>query len=1147
MTGFNPTPSQRDAINETGRALLVSAAAGSGKTRVLTERLLKQIESGRDIDEFLVITFTKAAAAELRSRILDEISERLAEDPLNARLRRQSALCSRAHIGTIDSWCQSFLREHCHAARVSPDFRVIEEDRAAAIRARVLERVLDKRYESPDSDFLALADTIGAGRDDKHLSDTVLSIHAATRSHARPDMWLRGQLAALERDYADAGETPWGAELLLTVRASAAFWADRLEKLLTEARRNEKIYEKYSPSIAEAAASLRDFARACSLDWDRALSLLPISFPTLGRLMKSPDPELSEHIKQVWKLCRASADKYPKLLSAGSEKLLGDIKGSLPIMRALIALTLDFDAAYTREKRRRAELDFADLEHLTAQLLTNPDGSPTELAGETGARFCEIMVDEYQDVNRVQDDIFRALSGNGERLFCVGDVKQSIYRFRLADPLIFTEKYDSYAFLADAAGEEPAKITLSENFRSGSGIIDCCNAVFGTLMSRALGDINYDENAALRCGSGKDSPRPELLLLDAKGDEDDLRDKSEREAAAVAGKILEMTAAGVCVDGRPLRFGDICILMRSANSVGEVYRRELTVRGIPVAAGAGGNFFRSTEIASLRSLLAVIDNPRQDVALIATLRSPAFGFSADELTEIRVADRDGDFYSALVKAAEGNEKCADFLKTLSELRLRAADSELGELLRHICDGLDIEALCSAMSDPALRCANLRLMLELARRFEANGFHGVHGFCNWLERLSERGDELGAPSGGDAVRIMTIHKSKGLEFPVVFLCDTGRRFNNADRRKTVLVHPRLGLGAKIYDTEHSLEYPGLIRSAISRASRREQLSEELRLLYVALTRAKDRLIVTGAVSDPENRLEKLRLVCAGGVSAEMLLERSNFAEWLVCAQCVSAPFDMSVLSEQAQERETAEPLPAAEPDEELVRRLEENAAYVYPHEAASRLPSKITATELKRLELPDEEAVSLAPAETFDFRVPKLESVRRLRPAERGTATHLLLQFVDYGKTGSLSELEEEKRRLTDAGFLSEQQAQAVELESVLRLFASPLGRRILGADDLRREFKFSLMCPAEEIFGEGEGERVLLQGVIDCVIEERGGLTVIDYKTDRVFGQALKERAAGYEKQLRAYAYAAERITGKPVRSCVLYFLRAGEAVEWRP
>ena len=1152
MARFEPTSAQKAAIEEDGRAVLVSAAAGSGKTRVLTERLLRRIENDADIDSFLVITFTKAAAAELRSRILDEISERLAADPDNRRLRRQSALCSKAQIGTIDSFCQSFLRENCHAAQLSPEFRVIEEDRAEAIKQRVIQRVLDSRYEEPDEGFRLLSDSICMGqRDDRKLAETVLTLHRRTQSHARPELWLRRQLGALEPAEGDAGSTVWGAEILKGVQDDALYWAQQMDEVCRRAAEDPVLSVKYGPSFGETALSLREFTRACSLGWDRARQALPISYPKLGRVVNPPDEALRKSTKAVRELCKKSSDKYVKLLSSDSEGLLDDMRRTAPAMRALIELTLRFDKAYAAEKRRRAEVDFADLEHLTAQLLTNEDGSPTQLARDTSQRFCEIMVDEYQDVNRVQDDIFRALSKNGENLFMVGDVKQSIYRFRLADPLIFTEKYESYAFLSDAKDGEPVKIMLQENFRSRQEVIDGINGVFSACMSKKLGDVDYDKNARLRCGGvyGDEGVSPELVLIDAKN-EDDLRDKSEKEAAYVAERILGLMRSGMTVSGRALGYGDIALLMRSANSVGEVYRRELILRGIPVAAGQGGSFFASTEIASLMSLLAVIDNPHQDVALIAVLRSSAFGFSADELTEIRLCDRDGDFYTALKKAAGENEKCARFLETLGRLRTRASDTPVDELLLFIYNELELTALCAAMQDAPQRCANLRMMLELSKRFAAGGFHGLHRFCRWLRQLAERGGDTGAASSEGAVKIMTVHKSKGLEFPVVFLCDTSHQFNSSDLKATVLIHPELGLGPKVCDLRRRLEYPCLARLAIKQRLKRELLSEEMRLLYVALTRAKERLIVTAAVKEPQKRLDTLEMQCTRPMSPEVLMSAQSMSDWMIYAYLCTGGDKLRLTTVSADEAAAVQrqeiELEKPRADAQAVEKLRRNLAFSYPHEAAAHLPSKLTATELKHLEEPDGEAASLAPGPRPSFRTPKLGREQSLSPTQRGSAAHALLQHIDYGKTGSEEEIQGELRRLVSERFLSARQAEAVDTQCILRLFASPLGQRIMAADELRREFKFSLLCPAESFFSGGEGESVLLQGVIDCMIVEHGEITIIDYKTDRVSGEETLERAKSYESQLRAYAWAAERMTGKPVRECVLYFLHSGESVKCR-
>ncbi len=1156
MAEFKPTKSQHDAIVTANRAVLVSAAAGSGKTKVLTERLLSRITdeiSPADVDSFLIITFTKAAAAELRSRIMDEISARLADDPENKRLRRQSALCQRAQIGTIHSFCANLLRENCHAAGLSPEFRVIEEERSDAIKARVIEKVMESRYENMESDFRLLADTVGRGRDDTRLAELVVNLHKKMQSHAEPEKWAEAQIEELSRSYSDAAETAWGKEILSSLKLKADFWAQRMESLALEAQADEKIGAAYGGSVSETAAKLREFSKALDVGWDRARALLPIEFTRLGTLRKSPNPELSEYVKAVRDQCKKQAQGFAGTLNADSGKLLADMKKTAPAMQALLKLTLEFDRVYAAEKRRRAEVDFSDLEHMAYKLLAEHK----DIADAVSAKFTEIMVDEYQDVNAVQDAIFRAASRNGENLFMVGDVKQSIYRFRLADPTIFTGKYNSFADLDKADETEPVRIMLQENFRSRSQIIDAANRVFRTCMSEALGEIAYDEYAELKCGAeyySGDVPVPELMLvaIPRGEDEEESPDKTELEATFAAEKIKSIIDSGTLVTDRdvrrPARYSDVAILMRSANSAGDAYRRALVAADVPVMNGQGGSFFDSMEISGIISLLAVIDNPHQDVPLISVLRSPFFRFSADELSEIRASDKRSDFFTALIKRGDTDSKCADFLDRLNAFRDCARDMELGELIWKLYDVLDVFAICSAMRDGENRCGNLMLMLDYAKRFEATGYRGLHRFVEWLGKLSERGEEPSRSSSGNAVQIMTVHKSKGLEFPIVFLCDTSRQFNRQDSKAAVLVHHELGLGPKVTDTERGIEYHSLARNAIKMRSEREMLSEEMRLLYVALTRAKEYLYMTAAVREPEEKLQKLMPLVSFPMSAEVLMSAQSPAVWLMYSlladksECMRLSIHNPEKAEET-EKEQDEQIRCAA-NAEIREKIRSNLAFRYARENATNLPSKVTATEMKHREEPDEDALSVAPHRQRAFRTPDfLRESRAMTGAEKGTATHMVLQYIDYKKADSLESIKAEIERLRACRFLSDRQAEAVDAKAILKLFKSEIGRRIMNADGINREFKFSLLCPAEDFFDGGEGEKVLLQGVMDCCIEEKGELTVIDYKTDRVKGDALLSRAEVYRGQLRAYAIAAERITGKPVKECVLYFLDAGEAV----
>ncbi len=1161
MADFKPTAAQQCAIDTRGSTVLVSAGAGSGKTKVLTERLMGFVtdaEHPADLDSFLIITFTRAAAGELRGRIMDELAARLAADPGSRRLRRQSALCQRAQIGTIHSFCAALLRENSHIAGISPDFKIADDERAAAMRAAALERVLETRYAKSGDypGFLLLADTVGIGRDDSRLGALVLSLHEKMQCHARSEAWAREQTELLERPAADAGDTPWGREILSAAARSARYWSGEMDALMQAMAGNEKISAAYMPSVSETADAIRELARCLELGWDRARECLPIVFPRLGTLRASPDTSLSERIKTRRSACKKAMDSIAGTLSAPSEKLLGDMRTTAPAMRALLALTLDFDAQYALAKRRAGVVDYSDLEHIAARLLTNEDGTPTALAVRMSARFTEVMVDEYQDVSRVQDTIFKAVSDEGRKLFLVGDVKQAIYRFRLADPEIFTEKYTRFADAADAAPGEPRRIILQENFRSRREILDCANAVFSQCMSRELGDIDYDAAARLRAGAAYEGsvPVPELLLLDvgAAADEDDdgeRPDKTALEARCVGEEILHLMRSGTEVGGRALDYGDITILMRSANSVGAIYRRELSAMGIPVAAGQGGGFFTSVEVSGVMSMLAVIDNPHQDIPLIAALRSPAFGFTPEQLAAVRAADTKGDLYTALAAYAASNSEGARFMAVLARFRALAPDLTAAELLWQLVDELDMLALCSAMSDGAQRRANLLELIELSERFDATGYRGVHRFVQWLRQLAERGQEPGTGAvSTSAVQIMTVHKSKGLEFPVVFLCDTAHAFNRMDSRDTVLVHPQLGLGPKVTDLERRVEYPSLARNAIRLRLEREMLSEEMRLLYVALTRPRERLFITAAVKEPEKLIEKSSAAVTSPMASEVLASVSAPVNWLIYAALADGQRHLKIRlcqrsDTRAQETESAESLPA---DPAARAELERRLAFVYPHRAAEALPSKVTATELKGREAEDGEAAPLLPERYTGFPVPDFTRANKpVTGAERGVATHLALQCMDFEKTASIEAVRDEIARLERERFLSAREAEAVDSGAIYALFASPLGARMRAADALHREFKFSLLCGAKELFGTAEGEEILLQGVVDCCLEERGTLCIIDYKTDRVRTEdEIARRSEFYAPQLRAYAAALRRIFGMEVSSCVLYYLSAGKIVE---
>ena len=1173
---FDFTPAQKAAIENRGGALLVSAAAGSGKTRVLTERLLRYVEGGEDVDRFLVITFTRAAAAELRCRVMESLSRAAAARPEDVRLRRQQTLCCRARIGTIHSFCGEVVRENCHLLNIPPNFAVLEEDRAEQIKRSVLSRLLEQRYEaiSEDGAFRALVDTVGAGRDDQRLEETVLALYERLRAY--PDMagWAARQKAALEAaEIADAGETVWGAEILAEARIHVAEQISAMEAARAGiASAGGAILKAYGPSFDVTLEALRELQRGLDQGWDAAAARAKeIPFPRLGALRNFDDAELKDRVTAARDRCKTAAKGWKETFAQSSEAALSELRATAPAMGALLDLTGALEKAFFKEKLRRGGLDFSDLEQCAARLLVSqsPDGGfvPTAVAAEYRGRFREIMVDEYQDVSPVQELIFNAVSDHGKNLFLVGDVKQSIYRFRSAEPALFLEKYRAWpdAGEVEPGSAAPRRILLRENFRSRAAVLDAVNGVFSSIMSERLGELSYDADAALIPGAGcypagTDEPA-ELVLVEPEasdGEDTPPPEKSRREARYVAKRIAGMMRSGTLVHGpdgpRRCRWGDFVILLRSGG--GEQFRLALAEQGIPVESGGGGGYFTGLEITVAVNLLSLIDNPHADVPLISVLRSPVFGFTPDELSAVRACAPEADFFRAVCAAAEGgDEKCREFLDKLGGWRAVAPDISPDALLWRVCADTDLLAVCAAMADGEERLRRLDALFEYARAFGESGRRGLFRFLGWLRRLAEEDASPAPGPGEDAVRITSIHKSKGLEYPFVFLCDLHRRFNLSDAKGSVLLHGVLGLGPKYTDAALGAEWPSIAHRAIAARVTRETLSEEMRVLYVAMTRAREKLVMTATKADAEAYLASLRSEARSPLPPGLLEGAADRLDWLaraalpegtgIAVKTVAAGAE----TEGSDASEATAEAPAGEA-EAAWGRVRQKLSFSYPYAAAADLPSKLTATELKRR---DEEAD--ADAASFveprreghkeTFRAPALDGEKPLSAAERGSAAHRFLQYLDYGRTDTARQLAAEAARLAAAGRLSEAEREALDLGAIQKLFASPLGRAMRGAAELRREFRFTLLEDAAAYFPEApEGDELLLQGVVDCFFVEDGGITIIDFKTDHVTAHEAPSRGESYRGQMRAYAAALERILALPVRKTALWFLTPGVEVE---
>jgi ATP-dependent helicase/nuclease subunit A len=1173
MGEFKPTESQQNAIEARGANLLVSAAAGSGKTRVLTERLMSYLDDARnpvDISRFLVITYTNAAAAELRGRIIDSIGQRLAENPNSRSLRRQAALCRTAQIGTIHSYCQSLLRENSQAAGLPPTFHVADNNRARALREAAADKVVEAYYEKAgEPGFQELIDTVGGGRSDKELVKLVLNLYEKIQGHVWPERWAEEQLEAFEaKGLTGAEETLWGRELINRAQEQAEYCLrdqNLAQRILQEG--GASMQKSYGGALEQTEELFEHLRRATDENWDAIVEAAQQPFPKLKpfRPSKEEGEEAKTRFTRQWNSWKKIWTEIGDTFSSPSDIVLKDLRQAAPVMRSLVHLVNDFGEEYKKEKKNAELLDFSDLEHETAALLIRPDGTPTELAGEIGDRWTEIMVDEYQDVSPIQEQILQAISANRHNLFMVGDVKQSIYRFRLADPRIFTKKYKSYGDYSSGSSSD-ARILLRENFRSREEVLNAVNQMFYVCMSERLGELTYDENAALRQGAEFEGtvPKPEIFVLD-RSKEAETQEENEgteleerpddisREAAFVAQKIRQLVEEKVQVqDGkkmRNVRYEDIAILLRTANRTGPTYSKTLQKLGIPVHTELGAEFFATPEISCVISLLMLLDNPHQDVPLVDVLRSPLVGLSPDELAAIRAADRDHDLYTALLKTEEKIPSGWNFVMQLRALREIVPDLPVSELVWKILDEFSFRTVFSAMPDGEQRLRNLALIPEYAEDFERAGARGLRRFLLWLQRAAENGGDRKSVSAENSVQILSIHKAKGLEFPIVFYCDTAHSFSREDTKAAVTVHPELGFGPRVLYRDQKIRYPTVARQAIEKRTLRENLSEELRLVYVAMTRAKERLIITASLKKRDQKLKNLRQDAEWPMPPELLERQNSAAEWLLYAAFAGKAITVTPADPVKEETKPEREKEAAGETEQSARQtLRKRINYHYPYAEAVQIPSKVTATELKRrMDMQDPEAERLITdfgEKSQVFReLPYLQRTAPLSAAETGVATHTVLQHLDFQKTKGRAELDNEIQDFCSRGLLRPEEAAAVDRATLLQMLASGTGEELRKASPLNRETRFSVLLPSEQL-GFAAGEQILVQGTIDAWYEENGQIVLLDYKTDHIREEEAETRAEKYRPQMEAYRLALEAVTGKTVKKTILYFLRCGKAVQ---
>ena len=1172
----NWTEHQLDAITARGGSVIVSAAAGSGKTAVLVERVIRLItdtENGVDADRLLVVTYTRKAAAELKSRLKEALTDCIRKDPSNAFLLRQQSLLSKAHISTVDSFCMSLCKEYFYLLDIDRNIRIADTGELSVMRGDAMRLTLDLLYEKKDPKFHALVETFASARDDSKLENNIYQLYDFLRSHPFPDRWLKEKLSYYT-DFNDVADSVWGKIISEYTREAADYLTLLYERAVDAISLDEKLYDKMFPLFDTYRVFCERLQKAASEQgWNDIRDIL-LSFDQ-GRLSTPRG-----YADNPYKIAAASArdlfkdtvKTLQKLYAQEEAMCLYDIERLKDFAEQIFSAVTLFEEHYAMLKKESGVADYADIEHWVLSLILDKDtAEPTPVAREIGSRFDYIMVDEYQDANEVQDTIFKTVSRNEENLFVVGDVKQSIYGFRQAMPELFLKRKNTAYLYHRERPTFPAKIILEKNFRSDSEVLSAVNYFFTKLMSPAVGDIEYNEEEQLVAGAEyapQAEPAIEYYVVDKEGVGEE--DAAIAEARYIAERIHQMVAEGYPVkdgDGyRPATFSDFSVLMRNLSSYGAVYREVFELYGLHTHTESSAGFLVAREIMLMTNFLRVINNPALDIELLSVVMSPVFGFDEDDLARIRIGLRKGSLYAAITLDAEqGNQKSRAFLNELEYYRRLSATMPLYRLITVIFERSSFTSIISASDSSGYAMNNLRLLLDYARAFEQNTRRGLSSFVNYLDRLMEDGSDLPAAageSGGDfGVEMMTVHASKGLEFPIVFLANTARKFVS-DSSKAVLLHSRYGYAQKLYDPALSASFNTMPRNALAMEKRRGEMSEELRVLYVAMTRAKQKLIMLATPSRPAGTYiagVAKKLAGQREISPFAVRSVSALSDWLtmcallhpdgeplreyagVSADCdkqadfrltcgvIDQPFDDDV--DESDNADTA----VTEENRAVIDELILHAEYVYPYEGLSGLPVKVAASSLAHR----------MTEEAYDRHLdrPAFLQGEKLTSAEKGTALHAFMQYADFA--AAREDIEAQLQLLTDEGYLTQAQADSVDIEKARSFIDSELVTRCLNADKVYKEYRFNIRIPANRVDPEIEEslseETVILQGAVDLAFVEDGELVIVDYKTDRV--KAPEELAERYASQLLLYKDAMEECLSLPVKECLIYSIRHSREV----
>lgn len=1177
--GINWNEQQLHSIEGRKGTMLVSAAAGSGKTAVLVERIIRRLCDEDDpcsVEDLLIVTFTRAAAAQMKDKISEALSKKIAENPDNKRLKKARFMLPYANIGTIDSFCISLVRENFHRVNyclkdnthklnISPDFSIIDDGRLSILKKKAMDKVLEYYYTNLKDNFTYLNDIIGDSKSDAAVTGLIENLYEKSRADELPGQWLKNLASEYKTD-TPVFETKWGK---LLIDDAVEYVDENLRKIgyaLTLSPTESETERVYTPALNDDKEKFLDLKNTLLYEkWDNiSEKLSELSFKSNLRGKGDYKTPLWEFLHSV-RSYSTSADSPKNVLTAFHIPEEEFNESRILLAPAVETLT-QAAAAYGDElmllKEEENAYTFDDILHFTLSLLIeNKDGEAvrTEFAREYSENFKEILVDEYQDVSKAQDKVFEAISKDNNNRFMVGDIKQSIYGFRKANPKIFR---DLRKGMTDYDGVNyPAREALTCNYRSRKGITDCVNFIFSRLMTERIGDIDYNEVEQLNPKADypeKDDSDVSLVIVT---DDRKLEGQAQYVVNYIINAVENKMQITVKKDGkfitRDAKYSDFCILYRSKSNFDKFYEF-FDNAGIPYCADNDTKILVTPEIRFMTSLLKVISNPTDDVALAAVLMSPVYGFTPDEMALLRIGNRKGTLYSCLVKSAEdGNEKSAAFVSSLGKLRRIASTLPAGEFTEKIIDEIGYRAIVSAMKAPETRLTNLNAFITLANTYEKNGSKGISGFVRYLDKTDEEktGKTLANRSdSADAVKMMTIHKSKGLEFPVVFLINTEKGFNNQYIRNNVILSEKCGIGMKCIKGQ--FRYDTLPHLAAISEEKCRNISEELRVLYVALTRAKEKMIILISDNDPEKNLAKIGTNLVKGVkpSPYTVKNTGNLSGFILTALIRhpdahalrnKAGLDAN-LHEDCESRidfefykykDPEEEGPEKEetvgiPDEEKLLEVRKRLEWVYPHRELDGIVGKQIASKLE---------TEKAESQFYASSRPAFVSESGLTGAEKGIAAHRFMQYSDYAK--AKEDTEKELERLVSEEMLTRQEADSVDLKEIRQFFDSDIADRIMHADKVYKEFSFTASLPVREFYPDvTENEEILIEGVVDCAFEENGKLIILDFKTDRAASpEELKEH---YSAQLNTYRKCMAKVTGLPVEETVIYSFRFGKEIK---